>query len=146
MPLRKKEDVMRILLFPLLGCIAVTLVAARPAAAQEVEPDSVFLQTMAAGSQCKIIPIIYKPHPPPAKVFFPPTVTASLSVDGCVCWKVIPPPTEWSVDFPYGSPFSGGKNHFENGDECGELASKGVYKYDLTVEGIPHDPWLDVGS
>lgn len=133
-------------LLTVTAALAAALVAARPAAAQEEQPDSAFLQTLAASSQCKIIPIIYKPAPPPPKIMVPPSVVLSISGDGCVCWKGVPPATKWTVDFPYGTPFSGGKTHFDNGDPCGDLARKGLYKYDVKAEGILLDPWLDVGS
>ena len=106
-------------LLTVTAALAAALVAARPAAAQA---------------------------PPPPKIMVPPSVVLSISGDGCVCWKGVPPATQWTVDFPYGTPFSGGKTYFDNSDPCGDLARKGLYKYDVDAQGIPLDPWLDVGS
>ena len=65
----------------------------------------------------------------------------------CVCWKCNK--DDWSVVFPAGSPFAGGKSEFGPDDPCGTIAEDAdldLYKYDVTIETVTEDPYLDVGA
>ncbi len=130
---------MRKLSFTLCVCFAAALAAARPAAAQEPAEDPglapVLLQQ--AASQCRKIPILLKGN---GQLLFPPVATAK--VGQCICWKSNR--DSWSVDFPFGSPFSSGQRHFDQDASCGDVKRSGFFKYDVKVEGEAADPWLDI--